>query len=710
MSISVKPLGAGQEVGRSCVIVKVKDVKIMFDCGVHMAFHDNRKFPDFKKILDDEILPPKVQKNLNSNSQSNQFQFNQSGGKEQYQNPNISTINLNDQNIQSNNIYSNLDDKIDYTNYVDLVIITHFHLDHCGALPYFTEICGYNGPILTSQPTKAILPITLEDFRKIISDFRGEKSILHPDQIFKCLNKVQTMEIGEEKVINNRIKVTSYYAGHVLGAGIYKVEVDGYTVVYTGDYNTSSDRHLGGAYIPKIYPDILITETTYGDTIRDTKRVREREFLKKIQSTIDKGGKVLIPIFALGRAQELCILLDTHWRRTKSEVPIYFAGPLAEKANFYYKLFTNWTNSKIKNMFLDRNVFDFTFVKHGDKSVAKSDRPMVIFATPGMLHGGLSLSIFKDIATDSRNCVIIPGYCTAGTVGNKILSGERFVEIDKQIIEVKCDVYYMSFSAHADAKGLLQLIKNASPKNVVLVHGDVEVMKKFKKSVHGALGINTTMPANLEEIYFNIYQLYHQIEMNIHLFQNLYFLLEKNFQKNFSNSLNNFPPVKLKIEYSDNGQDKHFGGENKFSMSNFSQSKYLVKNKTLLLKYDNPLLKFFKMSQNNKSQDKDTSKNQVTFANIKNKIDIKLSNKIQNVNFIEVYEEFLKKYFSKIWYLYNEFVIKEKFVNLNLVKNDKLQISWSYNFNDINVIRKNKYALLVTKNLENFVNVLNSEN
>lgn len=724
MSISVKPLGAGQEVGRSCVIVKIKDVKIMFDCGVHMAFHDNRKFPDFKKILDDEVLPPKVQKNLYSNPQST--------SKDQ---PNISTINLNDQNahVQSNNIYSNLDDNIDYTKYVDLVIITHFHLDHCGALPYFTEICGYNGPILTSQPTKAILPITLEDFRKIISDFRGEKSILHPDQIFKCLNKVQTMEIGEEKVINNRIKVTSYYAGHVLGAGLYKVEVDGYTVVYTGDYNTSSDRHLGGAYIPKIYPDIFITETTYGDTIRDTKRVREREFLKKIQATIDKGGKVLIPIFALGRAQELCILLDTHWRRTKSEVPIYFAGPLAEKANFYYKLFTNWTNSKIKNMFLDRNVFDFTFVKHGDKSVAKSDRPMVIFATPGMLHGGLSLSIFKDIATDPRNCVIIPGYCTTGTVGNKILSGERFVEIDKQMIEVKCDVYYMSFSAHADAKGLLQLIKNASPKNVVLVHGDVEVMKKFKKSVHGALGINTTMPANLEEIYFNIYQLYHQIEMNIHLFQNLYFLLEKNSQKNFSNSLNNFPPVKLKIEYCDNYQDKsNIGlgqgvgqGMDKFSKGSFSHSKDSVKNKTLFLKYDNPLLKYFKMSHkkdsetSNKNKDKDKENDKENEINpsslsslsvMKNKIDIKLSKKIQNVNFIQVFEEFLKKYFSKIWYFYTECVLKENFVNLNLIKNELLQITWSYSFNDIILVRKNKHALLITKYLENFVNVLNSEN
>jgi integrator complex subunit 11 len=391
MSISVKPLGAGQEVGRSCVIVKIKDVKIMFDCGVHMAFQDHRKFPDFRRIVDDNISST----NFPSGENVNIFNTNFDASNTQF-NPLLP---------QPINIYQNLDNTINYTKHIDLVIITHFHLDHCGALPYFTEICGYDGPIITSQPTKSILPLTLEDFRRIISDFKGEKSIISPDQITKCVNKVQTVEMGEEKIINNRIKVTSYYAGHVLGAGMYRVEVDGYSVVYTGDYNTSSDRHLSGAYLPKLYPNILITETTYGDTIRDTKRAREREFLKKIQSTIDKGGKVLIPIFALGRAQELCILLDTHWRRTKSEVPIYFAGPMAEKANFYYKIFTNWTNSKIQNSFLERNVFEFSFVKHGDKSVTKSNQPMVIFATPGMLHGGLSMSIFKDLAPDSRNCV-----------------------------------------------------------------------------------------------------------------------------------------------------------------------------------------------------------------------------------------------------------------------------------------------------------------
>ena len=492
MEISIKPLGAGQEVGRSCILVKINGFKILLDCGVHMGFNDDRKFPDFKRLL---------KKNKSKESTKTQ------------------QLPVSSKDNNSNSIFKNIEDKKnDYTNVVDLLIISHFHLDHCGALPYFTELLGYKGPILCTQPTKAILPVTLEDFRKIMGEYRGEKSLLLPEQITECVRRIQTIEVGETRVFNEKIKVTCFYAGHVLGAAMFHIDIDGYTVAYTGDYNTICDRHLAGAYMPKIYPDVLMTETTYGDKVRDTKRVREREFLKKIQETIDKGGKVLIPIFALGRAQELCIVLDTYWKRTNCQVPIYFAGPMAKKANFYYKLFQNWMNSTVKNLFISNNVFDFKFVKQGDKTLMKGNKPMVIFATPGMLHGGLSLSIFKEIAPDPKNCVIIPGYCSAGTVGNRILSGEKVIEIDKTKINVNCEVYYMSFSAHADAKGLLQLIKNVQPRNVMLVHGDYEIMKHFKKTCEEKMDVPVLTPGNYDRVQFKDDNEYYQIDISKSLF------------------------------------------------------------------------------------------------------------------------------------------------------------------------------------------------
>ena len=179
MEISIKPLGAGQEVGRSCILVKINGFKILLDCGVHMGFNDDRKFPDFKRLL---------KKNKSKESTKTH------------------QLPLSSKDNNSSSIFKNIEDKKnDYTNVVDLLIISHFHLDHCGALPYFTELLGYKGPILCTQPTKAILPVTLEDFRKIMGEYRGEKSLLLPEQITECVRRIQTIEVGETRVFNEKI-------------------------------------------------------------------------------------------------------------------------------------------------------------------------------------------------------------------------------------------------------------------------------------------------------------------------------------------------------------------------------------------------------------------------------------------------------------------------------------------------------------------------
>lgn len=175
---------------------------------------------------------------------------------------------------------------------------------------------------------------------------------------------------------------------------------------------------------------MLITESTYATTIRDSKRCRERDFLKKVHETVERGGKVLIPVFALGRAQELCILLETFWERMNLKVPIYFSTGLTEKANHYYKLFITWTNQKIRKTFVQRNMFEFKHIKAFDRTFADNPGPMVVFATPGMLHAGQSLQIFRKWAGNEKNMVIMPGYCVQGTVGHKILSGQRKLEME----------------------------------------------------------------------------------------------------------------------------------------------------------------------------------------------------------------------------------------------------------------------------------------
>ncbi|KAF7684119.1 Integrator complex subunit 11 [Astathelohania contejeani] len=436
--MQIIPLGAGQDVGRSCILTTINGKTIMFDCGMHMGYNDQRRFPDFSFI-----------------SRTHSF------------------------------------DKI-----IDCIIISHFHLDHCGALPYFTEVLGYSGPIYMTHPTKAVCPILLEDYRKIISGKVRDGMIFTSQDITNCMNKVVPLNINETFEHDSGFIIRPYYAGHVLGAAMFYVCIGDKSIVYTGDYNTTPDRHLGGAWIDKLYPDVLITESTYGSVIRECRKAKEREFLNAVHECIDKGGKVLIPIFALGRAQELCLLLDSYWERMGLEVPVYFSAGLTEKANQIYKLFINYTNETIKEKILERNMFDFKHIKPYQRHYAELKGPMVVFASPGMLHSGMSLNIFRQWCGDSKNLVIIPGYCVRGTVGEKILNGANKVDIGGTEYEVNMAVKNLAFSAHADEMGILQLIEQCSPRNVVLVHGELQRMKALRRKIQDNLNIPTYFPGN----------------------------------------------------------------------------------------------------------------------------------------------------------------------------------------------------------------------
>uniref|UniRef100_A0A8B9P2E5 Integrator complex subunit 11 n=1 Tax=Apteryx owenii TaxID=8824 RepID=A0A8B9P2E5_APTOW len=406
--IKVTPLGAGQDVGRSCILVSIAGKNVMLDCGMHMGYNDDRRFPDFSYITQNGRL----------------------------------------------------------TDFLDCVIISHFHLDHCGALPYFSEMVGYDGPIYMTHPTKAICPILLEDYRKITVDKKGETNFFTSQMIKDCMKKVVAVHLHQTVQVNDPFKILFCFSA---------------------------------AWIDKCRPDLLISESTYATTIRDSKRCRERDFLKKVHETVERGGKVLIPVFALGRAQELCILLETFWERMNLKAPIYFSTGLTEKANHYYKLFITWTNQKIRKTFVQRNMFEFKHIKAFDRAFADNPGPMVVFATPGMLHAGQSLQIFRKWAGNEKNMVIMPGYCVQGTVGHKILSGQRKLEMEgRQILEVKMQVEYMSFSAHADAKGIMQLIRQAEPRNVLLVHGEAKKMEFLKQKIEQEFHVNCYMPANGE--------------------------------------------------------------------------------------------------------------------------------------------------------------------------------------------------------------------
>ncbi|KAF8021146.1 hypothetical protein BT93_G1545 [Corymbia citriodora subsp. variegata] len=268
MAIDCLVLGAGQEVGKSCAVVTINGKRIMFDCGMHMGYLDRRRYPDFSRVAPDG----------------------------------------------------------DFDGALDCVVITHFHLDHVGALPYFTEVCGYRGPIYMTYPTKALAPLMLEDYRKVMVERRGEEEQFTTENIADCMKKVIAVDLKQTVQVDSELQIRAYYAGHVIGAAMFYAKVGDSALVYTGDYNMTPDRHLGAAQIDRLQLDLLITESTYATTVRDSKYTREREFLMAVHKCVAGGGKVLIPTFALGRAQELCMLLDDYWERMNLNVPIYFSA------------------------------------------------------------------------------------------------------------------------------------------------------------------------------------------------------------------------------------------------------------------------------------------------------------------------------------------------------------------------------------------------
>uniref|UniRef100_A0A7N0VN32 Cleavage and polyadenylation specificity factor subunit 3-II n=1 Tax=Kalanchoe fedtschenkoi TaxID=63787 RepID=A0A7N0VN32_KALFE len=443
MAIETLVLGAGQEVGKSCVVVTVNGKKIMFDCGMHMGYIDRRRYPDFSRI-----------------SKAGDFSS------------------------------------------IACIIITHFHLDHVGALPYFTEVCGYKGPIYMTYPTKALSPLMLEDYRKVMVDRRGEEEQFTSDNIMSCMKKVIAVDLKQTIQVDKDLQIRAYYAGHVLGAAMFYAKVGDSALVYTGDYNMTPDRHLGAAQIDRLDLDLVITESTYATTIRDSRYAREREFLKAVHKCVADGGKVLIPTFALGRAQELCMLMDDYWERLNLQVPIYFSAGLTLQANMYYKMLINWTSQKVKESYATRNAFDFKNVRNFERSMLNAPGPCVLFATPGMISGGFSLEAFKQWAPSEQNLVTLPGYCVAGTIGHKLMSGKPTkIDLDKTTqIDVKCQIHQLSFSPHTDSKGIMDLVRFLSPKHVILVHGEKPKMASLKGRIESELGIQCYYPANNESV------------------------------------------------------------------------------------------------------------------------------------------------------------------------------------------------------------------
>jgi len=421
--MEITPLGAGQEVGRSCMYLQYKGKTLLFDCGVHPAYSGYASLP----MIDDDF----------------------------------------DLSI------------------VDLLLVTHFHLDHCACLPYLLFKTSFKGRVFMTHATKAIYHMMLSDFIRV-SKVAVSEMLFDETDLKKSMDRIEVVDFHQETEACG-VHFWAYHAGHVLGAAMFMVDIAGTKVLYTGDYSREEDRHLKAAEIPEVSPDVTVIESTYGIQSHQPRREREQRFTEVIRDTVRRGGRVLIPTFALGRAQELLLILEEYWAAHPDmhNVPIYYASPLAKRCMKAYQTYINSMNDKIRQQYDTKNPFVFKHI-HNLKGLAEFDDtgPSVVMASPGMLQSGMSRQLFDMWCQDPKNACVIAGYCVEGTLAKFILTEPKEVTLmSGLVVPLHMSVHYISFSAHADYTQTSDFLKLLKTPNIVLMHGEAQEMGRLKTSL-----------------------------------------------------------------------------------------------------------------------------------------------------------------------------------------------------------------------------------
>lgn len=366
-----------------------------------------------------------------------------------------------------------------------------------------------------THPTKAVVRLLLGDYLRLLSmrNAKAEDVLYTESELYSCLDKVELIDYHTTVDLGG-LSFHALNAGHVLGACMYFLDfLGGRKVLYTGDYSLEEDRHLMAAEVPEKKPDVLICESTYGVQVHASRRERESLFCGTIDRVVSRNGRCLIPVFALGRAQELLLILDEYWQANPHlhNVPIWYASKLASRALRVYQTYANMMNERIRSQMDVSNPFSFRFIqnlKSIDVNNFDDSGPSVVFASPGMLQSGVSRQLFDRWASDPKNGVLIAGYAVEHTLAKEImLQPKEVVTMEGRRQPLNCLVDYVSFSAHVDFVQNRSFIQQVSPKHIILVHGQKDEMGRLKSALllqYRQLPENKrptiTMPPNLQEV------------------------------------------------------------------------------------------------------------------------------------------------------------------------------------------------------------------
>lgn len=397
-----------------------------------------------------------------------------------------------------------------------------------------------------THATKAIYKWLIQDNVRVsntASSSDQRTSLYTEHDHLSTLPLIETIDFNTTHTINS-IRITPFPAGHVLGAAMFLVSIAGLNILFTGDYSREEDRHLIPAEVPKgIKIDVLITESTFGISSNPPRLEREAALMKSITGVLNRGGRVLMPVFALGRAQELLLILDEYWERHPElqKIPIYYIGNMARRCMVVYQTYIGAMNDNIKRLFRQRMAeaeasgdksvsagpWDFKFVR-SLRSLERFDDlgGCVMLASPGMLQTGTSRELLERWAPNERNGVVMTGYSVEGTMAKNLLNEPEQIpavmsraaagvakrgvtggndEDQKVMLQRRCTVDEISFAAHVDGVENRNFIEEVAAPVVILVHGEKHQMMRLKSKLlslnaEKTVKVKVYTPANCEEV------------------------------------------------------------------------------------------------------------------------------------------------------------------------------------------------------------------
>ncbi len=395
---------------------------------------------------------------------------------------------------------------------LDAVVLTHAHLDHSGMIPLLYKH-GYRGPVYCSEATFELCKLLLPDSGHIQEEdakFRNKhkSSKHHPAlPLYDLETAVESLKlfttVAFEQAINvGDLDVRIRSVGHILGAASVKVTNHQKSIIITGDVGRPNELVMP-APKPLDACDCLLIESTYGDRLHEQDDSNDR-LADIINKTIKAGGSILIPSFAVGRAQTIMFILSELIKSNRiPKLPIFLDSPMAINASNIYCKFNDLHRLSPQQCNDMGEVVEYTREVEASKALSDLKFPHIIISASGMATGGRVLHHLKRLLPDYKNTIIMVGYQAGGTRGRKLLNGCSSVRIFGQEVDVKANIEEIdTLSAHADYNEMIQWLKQSkdlNPKQVFIVHGEPDAADEFRLHLKDQLGWTATVPDYLSE-------------------------------------------------------------------------------------------------------------------------------------------------------------------------------------------------------------------